>query len=210
MRLILCFLLMTASWVHAQMPNYETEFLSAHQLYQRAADGEKSATRDAESALARLAEQYPNDPVAQLLHGSSQTLRGRDAWMPWNKLNYTEDGLEQMSDALRLLGDEHWDYRFDSLPVPVYVRMVAGINFVEVPDMFGRFEQGFELLQQLSEDPAITSLPTDVQSLIHYYAARAADKASEESVRQQALQHLFALGADDRYSQLARDRWGQE
>lgn len=210
MRLLLCLLLMALPWVHAQVPNYETEFGAALQLYQRAVEGERSATRDAEQSLALLVEQYPSDPVAQLLHGSSQTLRGRDAWMPWNKLSYTEDGLEQMSNALRLLDDEHWAHHFESLPVPIYVRMVAGINFVEVPDMFGRFEQGYELLQQLSEDSVVAQLPAEAQSVIHYYAARAADRASDEPVRQQALQRLLALDHPDQYRQLARDHWGQE
>jgi len=39
--------------------------------------------------------------------GSSYTLVGRDAWMPWNKIGYTEKGLDMIGKALRMLKPKH-------------------------------------------------------------------------------------------------------
>lgn len=207
---ITLFLLCLGLLALAQSPNYDAELRQVYPLYQSAIEGDKSASRDAERALSELAEHYPNDPVMQLLHGSSQTLRGRDAWLPWNKLSHTEDGLDQMARALRLLTDAHQSHAFEGLPVPTYVRMTAAINFISVPDMFGRFEHGYDLLQQLSNDPDTALLPDTVQATIHYYTAQAAEKVNDATVKQQALQRLYAINGDEPLKQRAQERWGGE
>ena len=44
-----------------------------------------------------------NDALSLVYLGSTQTLMGRDAFMPWNKMKYTEQGLATISKGLDLL-----------------------------------------------------------------------------------------------------------
>lgn len=198
---LLCGLMAT---VTAQSIHFDTDYYSAYSQYQAAADGDSRATRRAVDQFTRLHQANPNDPVALVLLGSSQTLQGRDAWMPWNKMNYTETGLDSMNQALRLVSPGHSTQTFDDLPVSIMVPLFAALTFVQVPDFFGRFEQGYSLLLDISRHPDLNAVPEEARTMIHYYTAWAATRVNEHEVAEQALSNLFALALDDEYTQLAQ------
>lgn len=200
-------LLLTQGSAHGQTTDqvYGDDYLHAFEDYLTATDGDSSATRDALAAFTDLHEQHPDDPVAMVLKGSSQTLRGRDAWMPWNQLSHTEDGLDTMAQALNLLTDGHHDIWFADMPVSLMVPLYAGINYVQVPDMFSRFEQGYDLLQQASDHPGLADTPPEARAALYFYLAQAARAVDDHPIAEQALTDLFALEVDDEFTRQARE-----
>jgi hypothetical protein len=125
--------------------------------------------------------------------------------MPWNKMRLTEDGLADLARSVQLLGPEHETAIVFGLPVSVHVKSLAGITFTQVPDFFGRFEQGYALLLEVSQTPLLADVPADAQSFIHYYAAVAAKSADEKARQIQLLERLAALPVDDDYTRAARE-----
>lgn len=195
------------STIQAQSYSEDSRYIAAYAQYQAASDGDKRATRQAVEQFSTLHQAYPNDPVAMVLLGSSQAMQGRDALLPWNKLNYTETGLDTMERAQRLLSSSHSTLTFADLPVSIMVPLFAGITYIEVPDFFGRFEQGYDMLQQVSRHPDLAQVPPEGRTVIHYYTALAAQKVADRTVQQQAVEALYALNIDDDFTRLARQRF---
>ncbi|GGX54326.1 hypothetical protein [Saccharospirillum salsuginis] len=208
MRTLTILTLLFSLWIpatFAESTPYGPEVEEAYRYYLAGTEGDKKATGNAVSMLETLRDEHPEDPLILTLLGGSQTLQGRDAWMPWNKMSLTEDGLAAMGKAQRLLRPEHDEWRFDSLPVSLQVKSLAGITFTQVPDFFGRFEQGYALLLESSQSPLLDEVAPEVHSYIHYYAALAAKQAEEKDRQIQLLQRLAALPVDDDFTTAARD-----
>ncbi|MEX1058587.1 MAG: hypothetical protein WED11_12705 [Natronospirillum sp.] len=197
-------LALLSSQTQAAQPTYGPAWDEAYAFYLDATDGDRRATRESLERFTALQQQYPDDPIALTLMASSQTLRGRDVWLPWNKLSHTEDGLDNLMHAQRLLNASHDTELFLNTPVSLFVPMIAGINFVEVPAMFGRFEQGYELLLKASAHPGLAEAPEEVQAQVHFYTARSARAVDEHDRAEQALAHLFAVSLDHELSDQAR------
>jgi len=200
--------LLISLWIpasFAEQAPYSPEVEEAYKHYLAGTEGDKKATKTAVEMLESLRDEYPEDPLILTLLGGSQTLQGRDAWMPWNKMSHTEDGLAAMGKAQRLLRAEHDQWMFDGLPVSLQVKSLAGITFTQVPDFFGRFEQGYALLLESSQSPLLDSVPAEVHSYIHYYAAMAAKQAEEKDRQIQLLKRLADLPVVDEFTTAARD-----
>lgn len=189
----------------AESTDTNPELIQAYQQYQTGVEGDKGAVDDAVEAFEALLEAHPGDPLILVLLGSSQTLQGRDAWMPWNKMSLTEDGLAAMAKAQQWLRPEHDGRVFEGLPVSLQVKALAGITFIQVPDFFGRFEQGYQLLLEASGSPLLEGLPAQSHSHIHYFAAQAAEQADEPDRRTLLLQRLADLPLDNDYTTSARN-----
>lgn len=208
MRRFIPVILISIVWVSAALAeaiDANPTLSQAYQLYLEGTEGDKRAVDDAVEAFETLLEAHPGDPLILVLLGGSQTLQGRDAWMPWNKLSLTEDGLAAMSKAQQWLGPEHDERMFEGLPISLQVKALAGITFTQVPDFFGRFEQGYQLLLEASGSPLLEGLPAQNHSHIHYYAAEAARQADEPDRRAMLLQRLADLPLDNDYTEAARD-----
>ncbi|MFY0664646.1 MAG: hypothetical protein JXQ97_08470 [Natronospirillum sp.] len=198
---LLCGLL-SALTVHAA--DYDAAYYEAYRQYMAAAEGESRATRRAVEQFTALHNAQPQDPVAMVLLGSSQTLQGRDALLPWNKLNHTETGLDTMAQAQALLTPSHSSLTFDNVPASIMVPLTAAITYVQVPDFFGRFEQGYSMLQDISRHPDLHAVPAEERTVIHYYTALAAQRVDEPAVAERAMDALFALNVEDEYTALAQ------
>ncbi|MEP4548595.1 MAG: hypothetical protein ABJ000_20630 [Saccharospirillum sp.] len=208
MRHFILIILVSISWASAAFAEVEhanPELTRAYQQYLTATQGDKGAVDEAVEAFEALLVTHPSDPLILVLLGSSQTLQGRDAWMPWNKMSLTEDGLAAMGTAQQWLGPEHDEQVFYGLPVSVQVKALAGITFTQVPDFFGRFEQGYQLLLDASQSPLLDEVPAKSHSHIHFYAARAARQADEPERQTMLLRRLADLPVDNDYTAAARD-----
>lgn len=196
-------MLVTPVW--ADSPSDGPAYEAAYQLYLQGAEGDKKATRQALEDWQRLQRANPEDPLALALLGASRTLLARDAWMPWNKMNHAEQGLAELDKARQLLRPEHDMQGFGSLPVSIHVNSLAGITFTQVPDFFGYFEPGYQLLLETSQSPLLNDIPAEHHSYIHHFAAKAAARA-EETDRQRELQRRLAeLPVNDEYTSAARE-----
>lgn len=183
--------------------NYDsTDFQQARATYDQVLEGNGSAKKLTEQ-WQRLYQQDESDPLALVFLGSSRTMVGRDAWMPWYKLSHTEQGLEEMALAQRLLRDEHKQVEFEGMPLDLTVKVYAGINFTQVPEFFGRLEQGYWLLNDVLGDERFQRLYPQQQTYVYYFAIQAAQAFDRPDALQQWKAELQQLNVDDDYSQAA-------
>ncbi len=60
----------------------------------------KREPRDAAGQFDALLEREPANPLFAAYHAAAVVMQARDAWMPWNKMKYLEDGLADTDRAL--------------------------------------------------------------------------------------------------------------
>lgn len=89
-------------------------------------------------------------PLFAAYLGSARTLQGKAAWLPWKKLKLTEQGLDQIDQALAALRPEHDQVLAQGVPVSLATRLAAA-TFIAVPDgLFHRRANGKALLGEAS------------------------------------------------------------
>jgi hypothetical protein len=80
--------------------------------------------------------------------------------MPWNKMKFTEQGLDHIDQALASLRPEHDRVLLQGVPVGMTTRLVAAATFVAVPDgLFHRRAAGKSLLAELRRSPMLATTP---------------------------------------------------
>lgn len=177
-------------------------FQQARASYDQVSDGSGSAKQLTEQ-WQRLYQQDESDPLLLVFLGSSRTMVGRDALMPWNKLSHTEQGLEEMAVAQRLLREEHKQIQFEGMPLDLNVKVYAGITFTQVPESFGRLEQGYYLLSDVLADERFQRLYPQQQTYVYYFAITAAQQLNRPAEVKQWQAKLQQLNSNDDYSQAA-------
>ena len=179
---------------HADAADYNSaQFKEAYQHYLLVSDDQGGSAKQLANQWQTLYEDDAKDPLALVYLGSSHTLMGRDAMMPWSKMRHTETGLEEMTLALRLLNDQHNEQLFNFMPVSHHVKTTAAITFTQVPDFFGRHEEGYYLFVDVLSDPLFLALPSQAQTFAYYFGIAAAyqlDKASQAQAWQAQLKTL--------------------
>lgn len=139
-------------------------FQSAQAEFTRALKGDSDAVEPAMELFRALSASDPANPLLAAYYGSAQTLRARDAWMPWNKMKYSEEGLDTIDSALRMLKPEHDAQRTRGVPVSVETRLVAARTFLALPKFLNRGEQGRNLVADTIASPVFQSTPQAVQA----------------------------------------------
>lgn len=130
------------------------------------------------AALRGLPADAQRQPLAAACLGSALALQGKAAWMPWNKMKFTEQGLDQLDAALALLKPEHGAVLVRGVPVALQTRLVAAATFVAVPDgLFHRRADGRKLLAALRADPLLAGAPAAFRAEVAAAEARLAESA---------------------------------
>ncbi len=144
-------------------------------------DAARADEKRVDAAIAAL-RGLPADPQRQPLQvaslGSALTLQGKAAWMPWNKMKFTEQGLDQIDAALAMLKPEHATVVVRGVPVSLQTRLVAAATFVAVPDgLFHRRADGRKQLAALRTDPLLAAAPAAFRAEVEAAEARLAESA---------------------------------
>ena len=130
------------------------------------------------AALRGLPVGPSRQPLAAACLGSALALQGKAAWMPWNKMKFTEQGLDQLDAALAMLKPEHGTVQVRGVPVTLQTRLVAAATFVAVPDgLFHRRADGRKLLAALRADPLLAAAPAAFRAEVEAAEARLAESA---------------------------------
>ena len=153
-----------SSHVFAQ-PAGHPSFEAALNHFNRARAGN---TGELDTAIAAF-QTTPDNPALKPLYtaylGSARTLQGKAAWLPWKKLKLTEQGLDDIDQALAALRPDHDGVLVQGTPVSLATRMVAAATFVAVPDsLFHRRAAGKTLLAELRRSPLSAPAPTGFQA----------------------------------------------
>ena len=154
--LALCFAALSAVAAGPATP----AFPEAAAEFQRALGGDKEAVDRAVAAFDALARADAAQPLYEAYLGAAQTLRARDAWMPWNKVKYAEEGLDHIDRALKRLNPENGRQLLRGVPAGLETRLTAANTFLKLPDgIFHRRAQGKSLVAALAADPALPGTP---------------------------------------------------
>ncbi len=169
-----------------------TAFLSAQALYLRGVEGDSTANEQAQALLQALTQVEPADPLLQVYLGATYTLQGRDAWLPWSKVHLTEEGLDRMAKSLKLLPKEP-EQLANGAYLDLEVKVLCAITFTQVPQLFGRFEQGEQLFAEVFGDARFAQVPASRQAEVYYYAALAKAEVAKGSEALTLAKQALAL-----------------
>lgn len=138
----------------------DAAFASAVSQFNRARQGDTGQIEPAITAFQTMPANPQHQPLYAAYLGSAQALKGKAAWMPWNKMKYTEQGLDHIDQALASLKPEHDRALVQGVPLGMTTRLVAAATFVAVPDgLFHRRAAGKGLLAELRRNPLLASTP---------------------------------------------------
>ncbi len=153
----------------------EAPFVNAAKTFLQARDGQAGQIEPAIAAFETLARAEPAQPLYAAYLGSAISLKAREAWMPWNKMKYSEQGLDHIDQALAALKPEHERQLMRGIAVGLETRFVAASTFISLPDgVFHRRAAGKKLLDELLRHPALATAPEPFRSSVQKTAAEAA------------------------------------
>ena len=214
LRLALLVALGTASSIHAAPAGppspaaaAEAPFVRALEIFERARAGDTSAVEPAIAALGGLVRNEPQQPVYAAYLGSALTLKGRDAWMPWNKMSYVEQGTDRIDGALAALKPEHDRQLLRGVPASVETLFVAATTFIKIPDaIFHRRADGKKILARLIHHPAFAAAPPGFRAAVHVTAADEARRDERTSEETASLKQAIAIDPSGKSADRARVR----
>lgn len=153
----------------------EAPFVDAAKIFLQARDGQASRIEPAIAAFEALARAEPAQPLYAAYLGSAIGLQAREAWTPWNKMKYAEQGLDHIDRALNTLKPDHDRQLMRGVPVSLETRFVAANMFISLPDgIFHRRAAGKKLLDEVLRTPALANAPEPFRSAVQKAAAEAA------------------------------------
>jgi len=153
--------------------------------YNQAAEGDKALVDPTLERLTTLIKAEGPTALTLVYLGSTQTLKGRDAWMPWTAMKHVEKGLANIDKGLTLLASESKSLSEQSmlngLKESYLTQALAATTYSQLPDMFNHFERGYELYLTLLADPNFESQPFVSSAWVYGYAIKAALRANDHS-----------------------------
>jgi hypothetical protein len=166
----------TAGSATAQSPAPpEAAFIDAAKTFAQARDGESGRIEPAIAAFEALARAEPAQPLYAAYLGGAIGLKAREAWMPWTKMKYSEQGLDHIDRALGTLKPDHDRQLMRGVPISLETRLVAASTFIKLPDsIFHRRAAGQKLLDEVLRSPALAAAPEPFRTAVRRTAAEAA------------------------------------
>lgn len=155
-------------------------------LYARGLAGDQQAVIDCLAALERVLAAQPNDQLARVYLGSTETLRSRDLPIGMAKWTELRRGIALMDEAAA------------AAPTNGRVQLLRAVTNEAFPAILGRRKIARTALENLvtevEKDPGKLS-PRD-QQLLYLNAGEAAQKAGDETRARALWKRGAALGAD--------------
>jgi hypothetical protein len=136
----------------------DTDFRTARETFNAARAG-KVASSQVVTQFSALLERDPANPLLAAYRAAAVVMQARDAWLPWNKMKYLDDGLADMDRALAMLKPQHERTDASGVPVASTVRLVAANSFIAVPSFANRGAEGRRLVRSLIASDGFTSTP---------------------------------------------------
>jgi hypothetical protein len=161
----------------------EAQFQPAFDQFMQANQGNEAAIDAAATAFGALVQQEPTNPVLLAYAGAATSMRANTTFLPWKKMNYSEDGLALLDKSLAMLTASHSAPLQHGVPAVMEVRFVAASTFLGVPGFMNRGARGTKLLNELLSDPLLASAPLGFQGGVWMKAATVAarDKRPDDA-----------------------------
>ena len=152
-------------------------------MYNQAAQGDEEMVEAAHDALKLILDKEGATPLTLVYLGSTETLQGRDAFLPWNKMKYVEKGLATIDKSLTLLNSIEQPVaeqaRVQGLPEAYLTRAMAATTYTSLPDMFNHFDRGYDLYLDLLSEDEFSHQNFAATAWIYRYAITASIRAED-------------------------------
>jgi len=166
-----------------QKPNDVETLMKLGKIYHdQGVAGNDDAVDKGFACLDKVLQIDPSNAVALAYRGSLWTLRARDAWWPFTKMKDVDKGIDEMDKAVDLAPDN------------ISVRLVRGINSVQLPSMFHRLPVALKDFEYLMNDTKFAGFNPHLQSTIYYWAGIAYNSDGQTAKAKELLQK--AVSAD--------------
>ncbi len=159
----------------------KTEFQQAHQYFLSYINETGSSFDQVWDNFEKLDADYPDHPAVQVYFGSMETLKARNAWMPWNKIKWVEQGLDRIDRALSLLEPEHKQQFLITSPVMLDTQLTAASTFLAVPSFLNRLQDGKDLFADIQQDTDVSTLNPQLQQRIYLIGKNIAELEDNET-----------------------------
>ncbi|MDH5360782.1 MAG: hypothetical protein OEX03_09470 [Gammaproteobacteria bacterium] len=176
----------------------------AFENFERAAAGDKAAVELAIEQFETLLKGDPQQPVYEARVGSLTTMQARDAWAPWKKMSYSEQGLERIDLALDTLTDVHDQQQIEQRFVSLDVRYTAAVTFSSLPRFFNRWGQAERILAEMLQSPLLAKTPVEFRASVWLSRARLAQQRQELPLYKEYLQKVIELAPNSKPGIAAR------
>lgn len=144
--------------------------------------GNDDAVEKGFTCLDKALQIDPSNAIALAYRGSLWTLRARNAWWPFTKLKNVDKGIDELDKAVDLAPDN------------ITVRLVRGINSVNLPSMFRRLPIAIKDFDYLLNDARFAHFNPQLQSTIFCWAGIAYKNDGQTVKAKELLQK--AVSAD--------------
>ena len=165
----------------------------ARTVFIKAVAGDGGAVKTASEQFKQLHDGEPDNVLLRAFWGTCLTLQGREAYMPWNKMRFVEDGLSQLDKALGQLSPEKDAELLGGISIGMETRLIAASTFLKLPDLFRRFDAGKRVVEESFRNPAFAALPPALQGRFHYQAAMVAKQEKRRADEIASLQRAVEL-----------------
>jgi tetratricopeptide (TPR) repeat protein len=155
---------------------------------------DKSAVKKAEQYLERLLLLEPRNSMAMVYLGSVLTMRARNAFFPWDKMDFMKKGMIRMDKAVALAPDNN------------EVRLIRGINSTQLPGMFNRLSTALEDFK-IIENGILADVPfgSEAFCLPYYYCYGCAlQKANKTDAARACYESVLKISSGSEYGKNVR------
>ena len=192
MRVNIIFLLIGLIYLgvgRANEVHFSAQFAPIHQQFMASVES-GDQLEDLTAELESLIESEGRHPLLISTLASVTTLQGREAWMPWNKLRYTERGLEGLEKSVAQLSPNDATTTWRGVSVHLVVVLTAAKTMLAVPEFFGYRSYGLRLLKDEIDGAQLKGTPHSFQAdfLLSY-----AEQVEEPSRRSDLLDQIIEL-----------------
>ncbi len=167
----------------AQKPNDVETLMKLGKIYHdQGVAGNDDAVDKGFTCFDKILQIDPSSAIALAYRGSLWTLRARDAWWPFTKMKDVDKGVDEMDKAVDLAPDN------------ISVRLVRGINSVNLPSMFHRLPVALKDFEHMMSDAKFAGFNPHLQSTIYCWAGIAYNNDGQTAKAKELLQK--AVSAD--------------
>jgi hypothetical protein len=199
----------TATEATSIAPDQTAQFVQAALKFEQARAGSVSAVAPAQAAFKDLLSSDPSNPLFVAYYGSTFAMQARDGGLPWQKIRWVDQSIDQIDRALAMLGPQHDTQTLRGVPVSLETRLVAIATYVPLPSLFNRMSVARQQLARVLASPLFASASTELRGRFYYEDALIAHADGDTEHERRSLREVVkyappSLDMNDIRGQLAK------
>jgi tetratricopeptide (TPR) repeat protein len=147
-----------------------SKFSTAMKFHNEGVDGSKSAVKKSIKYFEELVTENPDNAKYIAYLGSSYNLRARDAFFPWSKLKYVEQGSDNLDKAVKMA------------PNSTEIRMIRAMNNIYLPKFLNRTPICIDDFTSIIKNREFNYWKAEQQQEVYYHLALAYEKIEENDL----------------------------